>query len=101
MTNEEHKERRKEAVALRYDAEQDAAPRVVAKGKGIRAEHILEIAREHGIHIQQDADLTAILAKLDVNAHIPEELYQAVAQVLAFVYRINKGFGMDAPDANR
>lgn len=80
---------RKKAVALRYDVEKDAAPVVIAKGQGLLAERILELAREHGIHIQEDPDLTALLAQIEVNAAIPAELYAAVAQVLAFVYRLN------------
>lgn len=80
---------RKRAVALRYDAQKDNAPRVVAKGDRILAERIIELAKEHGIHVQEDPDLCALLAKLDVDAFIPEELYRAVAEVLAFVYRLN------------
>ena len=83
---------RKKAVALKYDAEQDAAPRVVAKGLGLQADRIVELAQEHGIHVHPDAGLAALLAQLDVNSPVPEELYQAVAQVLAFVYRMNQQF---------
>lgn len=88
MNKEQEKQRRK-AVALRYDLEQDNAPRVVAKGSGVIADRILELAKEHHIHVHEDPDLVSILAKLDVDAHIPEELYRAVAEILAFVYRIN------------
>jgi flagellar biosynthesis protein len=76
------------AVALRYDAEQDAAPRVVAKGNRIVAERIIEIARENDVPIHEDPDLVAVLAKLDVEQEIPDRLYRAVAEVLAFVYRV-------------
>lgn len=86
-------EKRAQAVAIRYKAEEDAAPRVVAKGKGLIAERILEIAREEGIHVQEDPDLLVLLAKLDIDTAIPEELYKAVAEVLAFVYRMNRGYG--------
>lgn len=92
MADEKQPGVRKKAVALRYDAEKEPAPRLVAKGQGLRAERILEIAREHGVHIQQDPDLTALLAKLEVDTPIPEALYQAVAQVLAFVYQLNRRF---------
>jgi flagellar biosynthesis protein len=81
---------RKKAVALRYDAQQDMAPRVVAKGSGILAERIIEVAKEHGIQLHEDPDLVAVLSKLDLDAMIPENLYRAVAEVLAFVYRMNK-----------
>ena len=77
------------AVALRYDASSDSAPRVIAKGNRLLADRIIEVAREHNIHIQEDPDLVGLLSKLEVNVQIPEELYQAVAEVLAFVYRIN------------
>jgi len=84
---------RAKAVALRYDAAKEAAPRVVAKGVGLVAQRIIEIARAHGVHIYQDPDLVAVLSKLDVHVEIPEELYRAVAEVLAFVYRLNQRLG--------
>jgi flagellar biosynthesis protein len=80
---------RKRAIALRYEVDKDAAPVVIAKGQGLLAERILELARANGIHIQEDPDLTALLAQVEVNAAIPAELYAAVAQILAFVYRLN------------
>jgi FlhB-like protein len=80
---------RRRAVALHYDAQSEEAPRVVAKGDRMVAERIIELAHEHGVPIQEDPDLVAMLAKLDVNTFIPEELYRAVAEVLAFVYRLN------------
>jgi flagellar biosynthesis protein len=87
------KETHRKAVALHYDASEGNAPRVVAKGQRLVAERIIALAKEHGIHIHEDPDLVAVLSKLDINAQIPEELYQAVAQVLAFVYRINQRMG--------
>ncbi|MBK7497086.1 MAG: EscU/YscU/HrcU family type III secretion system export apparatus switch protein [Candidatus Omnitrophica bacterium] len=81
---------RKRAVALRYDPVEDPAPRLVAKGQGHVAERILEIAREHGIHIQEDPDLVEVLAALDLGQLIPEELYEALAEILAFIYRLNR-----------
>lgn len=87
------KDARRKAVALRYNQAQESAPRVVARGYGLTAEKIIEIAREHDVQIHQDPDLVAVLAKLDVNTQIPEELYVAVAEVLAFVYRINQHAG--------
>lgn len=80
----------RKAVAIQYDMKRDDAPRVVAKGQRLTAERIIALAQEHGIHIHEDPDLVALLAKLDVNAPIPEELYRAIAEVLAFVYRLNK-----------
>ena len=80
------------AVALRYDAQRDSAPRVVAKGNRILADRIIALAKESGVHIHEDPDLVGLLAKLDVDATIPEGLFRAVAEVLAFVYRLNKRF---------
>ncbi len=80
----------RKAVALRYDTEEDTAPRIIAKGQRIIAEKIIALAKEHGIHVHEDPDLVAVLSKLDLNIPIPESLYQAVAEVLAFVYRLNK-----------
>ncbi len=80
----------RKAVALRYQMDRDEAPRLVAKGERLVAGRILEIARESGIHIQEDPELVALLSKLDVQAEVPPELYQAVAEVLSFVYRLNK-----------
>lgn len=85
-------ETRKKAIALGYDPEQPGAPRVLAKGQGLLAERIIEIAGEHGIHVHEDPGMVGVLARLDVNAEIPEDLYRAVAEVLAFVYRLNKRF---------
>ncbi len=76
-------------MALRYDLDQEPAPRVVAKGRGVIAEKILEIAQENGIPIREDPDLVEVLAALDVGKLIPEEMYAAVAEILAFLYRVN------------
>ena len=84
---------RSSAVALRYKPQHpflDAAPRLVAKGQGKLAKRILELAVEHGVPIQHDPDLTAALEPLDVDSVIPPELFQAVAVVLAALYRANK-----------
>lgn len=83
---------RPRAAALRYRPEPpwaDAAPRLVAKGEGRLAERILEEARRAGVPIEKDADLMAALAPLDVDRLIPPELFQAVALLLAAVYRAN------------
>jgi len=77
------------AVALLYDKEKASAPQVVASGKGKIAEKIIELAREAGVHIQEDPDLIELLAKIPVGEEIPTELYQAVAEILAFVYQLN------------
>ncbi len=85
---------RPRAAALRYEPDppfQDAAPRLVAKGQGLLAERILELAREHGVSITKDPDLLAALDPLDLDQLIPPELFQAVALLLAALYRANRG----------
>jgi flagellar biosynthesis protein len=83
-------DRRRRAVALRYDTESDSAPRIVAKGQGYLADRIVEIAREHDVHIHSDPQLAGVLSRLDIDTEIPETLYRAIAEVLAFVYRMNQ-----------
>lgn len=78
------------AVALKYEHSQDRAPLVVAKGSGKLAEKIIEIAKEHGIKIYEDKELISTLMKLDIGDYIPEELYPIVAQILAFIYSLDK-----------
>ena len=85
---------RRKAVALRYREDEDSAPKVVAKGSGYVADRIIALAQEHGLHIHEDTDLVAVLAKLDIDAAIPDSLYKAVAEVLAFVYRLNRAQGL-------
>ena len=78
------------AVALQYEPQMDNAPRVVAKGRGVVAEKLLNVAREHNVPIQQDEHLAQTLSHIDLGQHIPEELYTAVAEVLAFVFQMNQ-----------
>ena len=77
------------AIALRYAPEAGAAPKIVAKGDGFVAEEILRVARENDVPLRQDPALAGALATLDVGAQIPPELFRAVAEVLAFVYKMN------------
>ncbi|HOJ14394.1 MAG TPA: EscU/YscU/HrcU family type III secretion system export apparatus switch protein [Deltaproteobacteria bacterium] len=77
------------AVALKYERGRDPAPRVTAKGSGAVAAKILELARKHGVPIEKDPALLDALYRLDLNEEIPEELYRVVAEILAFVYRMN------------
>jgi flagellar biosynthesis protein len=84
---------RPRAAALRYRPEspfRDAAPRLVAKGQGLLAERILDLAKQHGVSITKDPDLLAALEPLDLDRLIPQELFQAVAVMLAALYRANK-----------
>ena len=74
-------------AALRYDPPADRAPQLVARGEGHVAEKILALAREHGIPVHEDRELVDTLARLDLEADIPVEVYQVVAEILAFLYR--------------
>jgi len=80
------------AVALKYRAGEDAAPKIAAKGRGRLAEKILEIARANNLHIHEDPDLIEVLSRLDLHEAIPPELYVVVAELLAFVYGMNRNF---------
>jgi len=82
-------EKLKKAVALKYEPGQDNAPRMTAKGTGRVADKIIELARKHGIPVKDDPDLVEILSKLDIQEEIPAELYVIVAELLAFVYKLN------------
>jgi len=68
----------------------DAAPRVVAKGRADVAERILAIAEEHHIPVYEDRNLAFLLDALELDMEIPPELYRAIAEVLAFIYSLNK-----------
>jgi flagellar biosynthesis protein len=80
-------EPRLRVAALRYDHPADRAPTLVARGEGHVAERILALAREHGIPIHEDRELVDVLAKMDLEDDIPLEVYQVVAEILAFLYR--------------
>lgn len=77
------------AVALKYEPEK-GAPEVVAKGKGFLAELIIKIAKEKGIPVKEDSKLVQELYKLELNKPIPQELYQAVAVILAWAFKLNE-----------
>ena len=81
---------RRAAAALRYKQGEDPAPRLVAKGAGKIAEKIIEAAKAAGVPIHDDPDLLALLMTLNIDEVIPPEMYVAVAEVLAFIYRMNK-----------
>jgi flagellar biosynthesis protein len=84
------KDVRKKAAALRYTHDKDSAPRVVAKGSGVTAEKILQLAKEHNIPIKEDYNLVEVLSQLDLYQEIPPELYRAVAEILSFIYWTTK-----------
>lgn len=80
----------KSAVALAY-MEADVAPRVVAKGRGVIAEEIISRAREHGVYVHESPELVALLMQVDLDDRIPPQLYVAVAELLAWLYGIERG----------
>ncbi|RAK23354.1 flagellar biosynthesis protein [Anoxybacillus vitaminiphilus] len=84
------KQKIKQAIALTYRPDRDEAPVVTAKGKGYVAEKIIETAKEHQVPIHEDASLVEMLSQLQINETIPEELYQVVAEIFAFVYRVER-----------
>jgi flagellar biosynthesis protein len=83
------KSNRKQAVALRYVAGKDTAPKMVAKGQGRMAEQILALARKNYVPIRHDPHLVEVLGSLKVDQEIPPQLYRAIAAILAFLHRIN------------
>jgi len=87
--------RQRSAVALQYDA-QDHAPRVVAKGRGELADRIIAMAHEHGVYVHESRELVALLMQVDLDRNIPGVLYVAVAELLAWLYRLEHGWQMAA-----
>ena len=79
----------RKAVALKYVPKQDRAPKVTAKGSGLLAEKIIQLAKEHGIPMKEDPALIEILSQLDFYQEIPPSVYTVVAEILAFVYSMN------------
>jgi flagellar biosynthesis protein len=78
------------AVALAYHASQ-GAPKVVAKGRGLLAEAIIQRAREAGVFVHESPELVSLLMQVDMDQHIPPELYVAVAELLAWLYQLEHG----------
>ncbi|MCH4192221.1 MAG: EscU/YscU/HrcU family type III secretion system export apparatus switch protein [Butyrivibrio sp.] len=87
---EERKSKIKQAIALGYDPGEDNAPKVIASGKGILAEKIIEKAKEENIPVHQDNKLADTLSRLDIGEMIPPELYEVVAEILVFVDAMDK-----------
>lgn len=79
-----------QAIALAY-ASGDPAPKVVAKGRGLIAEQIIARAKEHHVFVHESKDLVALLMQVDLDDHIPPALYQAIAEILAWLYRLEEG----------
>jgi len=81
------------AAAIKYDAEQNAAPKIVATGKGSIAEEIIRIAEENDVPLYQDPQLAKMLGSIELETEVPPELYSLVAEVLAFVYKLEQKKG--------
>ncbi|TCS79353.1 EscU/YscU/HrcU family type III secretion system export apparatus switch protein [Pectinatus cerevisiiphilus] len=80
----------KKAVALRYREKEGKAPKIVAKGRGYTAESILQAAQRSAVPVYQDKTLVSMLMALELDREIPPELYAVVAEILAYVYRLDK-----------
>jgi flagellar biosynthesis protein len=78
------------AVALAY-RNGDAAPKVVASGRGLIAQAIIERAKEHGVYVHESEELVSMLMQVELDQQIPPQLYLAVAELLAWLYRLERG----------
>lgn len=84
--------KRQMAVALAYRSH-DPAPKVVAQGRGLVAQAIIERARQHGVFVHESEELVGLLMQVELDQHIPPQLYLAVAELLAWLYRLEHGGG--------
>ena len=80
------------AVSLQYKKGKNAAPKITAKGQGWMADRIIKMAQENNIPIREDKDLLHLLSEIDVGQEVPESLYKVVAELLAWVYQLNKNY---------
>lgn len=78
------------AIALAYQTG-DVAPKVVAKGQGLLAEHMIALAKSHDVYVHESQALMTLLMQVELDAHIPPALYQAIAEILAWLYRLEQG----------
>ncbi len=78
-----------QAIALAYETG-DYAPKVVAKGNGLVAEHMIALAKEHGVFVHESKELMQMLMQVDLDQHIPPALYLAIAEILAWLYRMEE-----------
>ena len=90
----------KSAVSLKYQTERDAAPKVTAKGEGLVAERIIALAKVNQVPIKEDPDLVQVLSQVDINKEVPPAVYKVVAELLAFVYKLNNKY-QDVPGKPR
>ncbi|MDR0670710.1 MAG: EscU/YscU/HrcU family type III secretion system export apparatus switch protein [Oscillospiraceae bacterium] len=99
MTRWKERPLRREAAALRFDTERDDAPRVVAIGRGLAAERIVDTARGSGVPVHMDPELAHTLNEIGLGREIPPELYAVVAQILLFVCDMDRSLGVREPRA--
>ena len=78
------------SVAVKYDINKDKAPKILAIGRGRVAQMILELAEEHKVPLVEDDTLVQLLSKLEINTEIPPQLYTVIAEILAYVYQLDK-----------
>jgi flagellar biosynthesis protein len=90
MTQGKDKDKNRTAIALEYNPNESEAPRVVASGKGIVADKIIEEAKKADVPVHKDSKLAGTLSKLEIGEMIPPELYEAVAEILVFVDAMEK-----------
>lgn len=88
--NDKPSKPRQSAVALRYEKNTDPAPKVVAKGYGETAEAIIRHAEAAGLYVHQQSELVGLLMQLELDEYVPAELYQVVAELLAWIYQIEE-----------
>jgi len=86
MYNYKNFQKNQKAVALGYEENQDHAPKVLASGKGLIAEKIIELAKENNIPLHRDADLVEVLSVLEINEYIPLEVYSVLAEIFTYIY---------------
>jgi flagellar biosynthesis protein len=85
-----HKKGNLKVAAIKYDVGNDKAPKILGFGKGKIAENILKVAEEHKVPFYEDASLVELLSKLEVNSEIPPALFNVVAELLSFVYKLDR-----------
>ncbi len=90
MYHYSNSKKNQKAVALEYKEKLDAAPKIVASGRGVIAEKIIELAKENNIPLHSDADLVEILSVLEIDSTIPVEVYSVVAEIFTHIYEQNE-----------
>ncbi len=89
-TNRSEKLKKLIAIALQYDDIKDMAPKVIAKGEGLLADKILDLARKHHIPIESDEDLASILSVIEIGDFISPQSYMVVSEIFSKIYQLNK-----------